>query len=129
MINKIVVYEALKHMLSPESNVSLVHKNKLEDQDSLISLLVHDIFGGEILKTHTKKNWHFYNRIDGERIDFTISKIQRYLGEESFEDIPSTPAETYDYVDKTDYSTFFMTFIRACEEVVGLEKHKYNLAY
>jgi len=127
MINKIVVYEALKRTLTPVPGKRIVQDDKLIVQDSLISLLIHDIFGGEILKTHKKRNWHFYNRIDGERLDFTATRIHRYLGDMSFEDIPATPDETSGYVDLADYSTFFMNFIRAFEEAVGLEKHKYGL--
>lgn len=109
MFNKNVVYKALKRTQTPDSA-----------QDTLISLLIHDIFGGEILKTHKKHNWHFYNRIDGERVDFTKNSTEV----NSFEDIPSTPAETYDYIDTVDYSTFFLRFVRVFEETVGLEKYR-----
>ena len=111
MLNKNVIYEALTRSL-----------NSYPEQDSIISLLIHDVFGGEILKTHKSKNWHFYNRIDGERIDFTLNK--KSTGIKAFEDIPSTPDETYDYIDQVDYSTFFTRFIRAFEETVGLEKYR-----
>ena len=70
MFNKNVVYEALKRSVTSDPDKRLKTGNNSIEQDSLISLLIHDIFGGEILKTHTKKNWHFYNRIDGERVDF-----------------------------------------------------------
>src|ERR1035437_2626405 len=71
MVNKVLVYEALKRSEFPESNSRLTSFFKTSGQDRLISLLIHDVFGGEILKTHKNKNWHFYNRIDGERVDFT----------------------------------------------------------
>jgi hypothetical protein len=112
MINKVVVYEALRRTETPES-LSL----KSSGQDSLISLLIHDVFGGEILKTHKNKNWHFYNRIDGERIDFT--KTSKPVEKNGFEDIPSDPGEIY--FDQADYSTFFTRFVRAFEETVGLD--------
>ena len=89
-------------------------------QDSEISTLIHDVFGGEILKTHEEKGWHFYNRIDGERIDFALFETGKSADEIKFEDIPSTTAETSGYFDRTDYSTFFMSFVKAFEETVGL---------
>jgi hypothetical protein len=123
MFNKKVVYEALKGSLELESDRKLTPDNRPIGQDSLISLLIHDIFGGEILKTHKRKNWHFYNRIEGERVDFTGSEV-KFDRDAIFEDIPSTPDETYDYVDQTDYTTFFTKFVSTFEEKVGLDKYQ-----
>jgi hypothetical protein len=123
MFNKKVVYEALKGSLELEPDRKLTPDNRPIGQDSLISLLIHDIFGGEILKTHKRKNWHFYNRIEGERVDFTGSEV-KFDRDAIFEDIPSTPDETYDYIDQTDYTTFFTKFVRTFEEKVGLDKYQ-----
>jgi hypothetical protein len=122
MFNKIIVFKALNRSLTPDSNRKLISGNQTDGQDSLISLMIHDVFGGEILKTHKKKNWHFYNRIDGERVDFTRSKMGKSIKSSGFEDIPSTPDETYDYFDQVDYTTFFTKFVSAFEEAVGLDK-------
>ena len=128
MLNKMIVYEALKRSELPESNQRLTPFQHTSDQDSLISLLIHDIFGGEILKTHMRKRWHFYNRIDGERVDFTGSETIKSAGDTKFEDIPASPDETFDYIDQTDYSTFFMKFVRAFEEAVGLDEYRHSLS-
>ena len=127
MFNKNVVYEALKGSMELDSGQKLTPESRPIGQDSLISLLIHDIFGGEILKTHKRKNWHFYNRIEGERVDFTGSEVI-FDREAIFEDIPSTPAETYDYIDQTDYTTFFMKFVRTFEEKVGLDKYQTSVS-
>jgi hypothetical protein len=118
MVNKKIVYEALERSQELES---MKPAAKAKIQDILISLLIHDIFGGEILKTHKRKNWHYYNRIDGERIDFT--KTRKSAGA-TFEDIPATPDETFNFVDQADYSNFFMRFVRAFEETVGLDRYR-----
>ncbi|MBK7713366.1 MAG: hypothetical protein IPJ37_22365 [Bacteroidales bacterium] len=76
------------------------------------------------MKTHLKKGWHFYNRIEGKRIDFTSSDINNNADETNFEDIPSTPDETYSYFEDEEYSTFLMRFIRAFEEAVGLDNYR-----
>jgi hypothetical protein len=123
MVNKVVVFEALKRSESPDSNSGLTSFLKTSGQDSLISLLIHDVFGGEMLKTHKNKNWHFYNRIDGERVDFT--KAGKPDEKNRFEDIPSNPDEIY--FDQDDYTTFFMRFVRAFEETVGLDKYRPGL--
>lgn len=127
MFNKIIVYEALKRSQAPDSSRRFTFASHVSGQDSLISLLIHDIFGGEILKTPKKTNWHFYNRIDGERIDFTRLETGKSTEVISFEDIPSTPDETYDYIDQVDYSTFFMKFVGAFEETVGLDQYRSGL--
>jgi hypothetical protein len=124
MFNRIVVQEALKRTWVLDNNPGLNRKNSVNGQDSVISTLIHDIFGGDILKTHNKKGWHFYNRIDGERVDFTRSEMDRTDSDNPFEDIPSTPDETFKYFSEEDYSTFFMRFVRVFEEAVGLERHK-----
>lgn len=114
MVDMMVVHEALRNSRTPEV--------RTDDQDGLISLLIHDIFGGEILKTHKKRGWHFYNRINGERIDFTSSEFGKFSVDNRFEDLPSTPDETYNYFEQEDYASLFMRFIWAFEEAVGLEK-------
>jgi hypothetical protein len=123
MVNKVVVYEALKRIETPESDSRLSSFIKTSGQDSLISLLIHDVFGGEILKTHKNKSWHFYNMIDGERVDFT--KTGKPVEKNGFEDIPSNPDDIF--FDQADYSTFFMRFVRAFEESVGLDKYRTGL--
>jgi hypothetical protein len=128
MFYKKIVYEALKHSELPESDRTLTPPQHINGQDSLISLMIHDIFGGEILKTHMKNSWHFYNRIDGERVDFTGSESLKPAEVTGFEDIPSTPDETSDYIDEADYTNFFMKFVPAFEEAVGLDKYIHSLS-
>ena len=124
MFNKMVVQEALKRSRELDYNSEWTPDYPADGEDSIISLLIHNIFGGEILKTHKKKGWHFYNRIDGERIDFAGSKRSKSFADNRFEDIPSTPNETFKYFEQEDYSTFFLRFIRAFEEIIGLEKYR-----
>jgi len=124
MFNKMIVHEALKQSLANDSYSNLEPKHKSESEDSLISLLIHDVFGGEILKTHTNKYWHFYNRIDGERVDFSGIDSQKSSVNNIFEDIPATTDETCSYVDQADYTTFFMQFVRVFEEKIGLDKYQ-----
>jgi len=120
MFYKNVVQEVLRRCLTMDRRPGRPRATPVIVQDSEISTLIHDVFGGEILKTHEENGWHFYNRIDGERIDFTLSDTEKSANEIKFEDIPTTTAETSGYFDGTDYSTFFMRFVKAFEETVGL---------
>jgi hypothetical protein len=128
MIDNTLVYKAVKRSLKTEKLQGMKKRNPAEGKDGVVSLLIHDIFGGEILKTKMKSRWHFYNRIDGKRLDFTINDETKSYGDYSFEDIPSSPSETYSYVDKEEYSTFLMRFIMVFEEAVGLNKHQQGLS-
>jgi hypothetical protein len=120
MFEKIFVKKALKRTWALDASPGWIPDKKADIQGGATSLLIYDIFGGEILKTHEKKSWHFYNRIDGERIDFTRSKKSKSSEDFHFEDLLSTPAETHNYFEEEDYSSFFIKFIRAYEEEIGL---------
>ena len=91
MVNSKVVQKALKRTLALENNPGIKTNKPSEDQSGIISRLIYDFFGGEILKTRMEKGWYFYNLIEGKRVDFTRSKIVRFSGSDDFTDIPSTP--------------------------------------
>jgi hypothetical protein len=90
------------------------------DLDLAVSMLIHDLFGAEILKTHSGRGWHFYNRIEGVRVDFTNTLSPENNLRSGFEDIQTTPEETSAYIDSSDYNSFLTSFIRAYEETLGL---------
>ena len=119
-----LVRKTLMKSLVDESNAPLLSVNPAKGLDSIISLLIHDIFGGEILKTPKKNGWHFYNRIEGKRIDFTRSEINIPEKEKRFEDIPCLSSEIKDYFATEVYSSLFMRFVQAFEEAVGLKKYQ-----
>jgi len=121
MFDLMLVYEAIER--------SRMYKAPADDQDSLISLLIYNVFGGDILKTHRKRGWHFYNRIDGLRIDFTRGALGKSMREKKFEDIPATPDEPAACFEKEQYSAFFMSFVRSFEELVGLRSYQQGYAY
>jgi hypothetical protein len=124
MVNRRVVKKALKLTWELDESSGLNPVIPVKNRSCETSRLIFDIFGGEILKTPNKKGWHFYNRINGKRIDFTGSGSGKSSGSRHFEDIPSSPDDTFNYFEKEDYSTFFMRFIRAFEETVGLKKFR-----
>lgn len=124
MLNKMEVQEALKRSQKLNKRLELSKNKPVNGQDTIISLLIHDIFGGEILKTHLKKGWHYYNMIDGERVDFSTSETTKSVAKKSFDDLHAEPEETIKYFDKEDYSSFLMKFVTAFEETIGLDKYE-----
>jgi hypothetical protein len=129
MFNRNVVQEALIRSWAPGDKPDMSPMSCMNIHDSINSRLIHDIFGGEILKTRKKNGWHFYNRIDGERIDFLCPETDNNMNVSYMEDIPSTPEETCAWFDEEDYSEFFMRFITAFEETVGLDKSRFDFSY
>ncbi len=119
-----IVQEALKRCWAMDYNPGWTFYYPTDGEDTIISLMIQDIFGGEILKTHKKKGWHFYNRINGERIDFTGTSNNKVWINHPFEDIPSSPVETKNYFEKEDYLTFLRRFVKTFEEIVGSEKYR-----
>jgi hypothetical protein len=128
MFLKKIVKKALNQTWSKDDRVGYITDQTSDGQSSIVSRLIFDIFGGEILKTHFKNSWHFYNRIDGESIDFSLTESNKVTSAISFEDIPSTPDEIGSYYPEEDYSNFFFRFIRVFEEVVGLKRRRFRIA-
>lgn len=122
--DKSVMIQALKKSLNSVNNPGWIPEKHEDDQSGATSLLIHDLFGGKILKTHNSNGWHFYNLIGGERIDLATAVTGKEVKEDFFEDIPSTPDESSVYIGKEDYVNFFNMFIRAFEETVGLIRYR-----
>jgi hypothetical protein len=60
--------------------------NPARGQCNVTALLINEFFGGDILKTPLPEGDHFYNRIDGQRIDLTDTQFEtpvNYLDIES----------------------------------------------
>jgi hypothetical protein len=93
----------------------------LNDLSSLTSTLIFNIFGGEILKKHHNNGWHFYNQIEGKRIDFMAGEIGNSSDKVNLQGLPAFPEETHEYFEQEDYLSFYMEFISTFEKEVGLE--------
>jgi hypothetical protein len=59
-------------------------------QCNVTSLLIHELFGGDLLKTPLPAGDHFYNRIGGRRYDFTASQFDQPI---AYMDLPANRAD------------------------------------
>jgi hypothetical protein len=66
-----LVARALRKSWSADTAKQWSEQRPAAGQCNVTALLVHDLFGGELLKTGLPGGDHFYNRIDGVRYDFT----------------------------------------------------------
>jgi|SRR6516225_9845292 len=81
---------ALLKSWSPESGRQWTAENPAAGQCNVTALLVHELFGGELLKTRLPEGDHFYNRIGGRRYDFTESQFSLPI---TYADLRTTRAE------------------------------------
>jgi len=86
--------DALARMLpdcwSPATSGKWRAENPAAGQCSVTAILAQELCGGEILKTRLGADWHFYNRFDGVRRDFTESQFDAPI---SYDDAPSDRAD------------------------------------
>jgi len=84
------LYHVLRRCWSVETGSKWLPDNPARGQCSVTSLVVHDVFGGEILKTRVGPYWHFYNRIGETRWDLTVSQFEVPI---PFDDRPASRDE------------------------------------
>ncbi|WP_147180653.1 MULTISPECIES: YunG family protein [Alphaproteobacteria] len=85
-----VLVVAWKRAWSSGTSYKWTPENPAMGQCSVTCLVVQDLFGGQIVTTQVPGGTHFYNRIDGQRIDLTVSQFQQSI---TFDDHPASRAE------------------------------------
>jgi hypothetical protein len=121
MFNISIVHRSLKLIRARESYPGPFRQEPANGQDKEISYLINDVFEGDILKTPQGKGWHFYNQINGDRLDFSNPNMVKLDTDSSFKNILSNKKELYQFIDPNDYYTFYLNFIMAYEEILGLK--------
>ena len=126
MFNKSVIHSSLKRIWAREFFPSPSYERPVNGHDKEMSLLIYDVFEGEILKTPRGMGWHFYNKVNGERLDFSNPTMVELTSDSPFKDIQSNKEELIKYIDQDDYYTVYQNFIMAYEETLGLNTHPNN---
>jgi hypothetical protein len=101
------ILAALYHSWSIVTAAQWMPENPAKGQCNVTTLLVHDAFGGDILKTPLADGHHFYNRIDGERMDFTASQFEQPI---AYADIVTDRADAADGVTNHELTTLQNAF-------------------
>ena len=84
-------------------------QNPAAGQCNVTSLLIHELFGGDLLKTPLLQGDHFYNRIGGVRHDFTESQFDQPI---PYSDIPTDRAEAERGTTSTQLAALRAAFTR-----------------
>ena len=82
------VQSALRKAWSPATSSQWTADNP--GQCNVTALLIHELFGGDLLKTPLPAGDHFYNRIAGRRYDFTASQFDQPI---AYMDLTADPAD------------------------------------
>lgn len=61
--------------------------NPAAGQCNVTALLIHELFGGDLLRTPLSAGDHFYNRIEGRRYGFTASQFDQPI---AYMDLPAS---------------------------------------
>lgn len=95
------IYEALIKSWSIETSSKWTIENPAKGQCGVTALVVQDIYGGELKKTKVRAAWHFYNFIEGQRIDFTEAQFN---GKLNYMDMESNREEAFADTNERQYS-------------------------
>ncbi|MEM7506381.1 MAG: hypothetical protein AAF415_06520 [Pseudomonadota bacterium] len=86
------VQSALERAWGPGSSTLWTPERPVAGHCGVSTLVAHDHLGGEILKTRYGDLWHFYNLIEGQRIDFTECQFDAPI---VYDDVPSDRQEAF----------------------------------
>lgn len=98
---------ALEKAWSLDTAKQWSHENPANGQCNVTSAVVHDLFGGEVLRTRIHAVWHYYNQIDGKRCDLTDSQFfrpgARFPAPASYDDELSSRDTAMDGIPQREY--------------------------
>ena len=101
LTNKDVFVQALQSSWSLASSTKWTQANPASGHCGVTALVAQDVLGGDILKTKYGDKWHFYNRIEGEVIDFTKSQFEAPI---SYNNHTATRAEAFADTNAEQYN-------------------------
>lgn len=94
--------QAIEKSRSSETSTLWTTENPAAGQCGVTALVASDELGAEILKTRFGSIWHFYNRIEGVRHDFTESQFSEPI---KYDDFPSTRDEAFGDTNERQYAS------------------------
>jgi hypothetical protein len=122
--NWALVRDAMRRTLKSVQGQEMIAGLLAKDTNIEIAVLINDMFGGEIIKSQDKKDWHYYNRIDGECIDLIQEEVNNSQNTSGLRKNPQTTVKPAGHCKQNDYTSFFLRFVIAFEETVGLGKYQ-----
>ncbi len=113
-----IVLEILNKCWSLDTSSKWTAENPARGQCSVTALVVNDIFSGEIMKTMVGDEWHYYNVIDNERVDFTSSQFSQPI---TYDDIKCKRVEACLDTDLKKFQYLSTEFRKCMKDYPELE--------
>ena len=98
---------ALRRCWSSQTSSKWSPSRPAAGQCSVTALVVHDRFGGRLLKTRLPDGWHFYNELDGVVHDFTAEQFETPV---EYEHEPATRSEALRDTTQSQYACLRAAF-------------------
>lgn len=109
------IRKALDSAWSSESAIQSSAENPANGQCNVTAAVIYDLFGGDILRTRYPDFWHYYNRIDGQRIDLTDSQFTRpnarFAAPDLYEDELSDKESAMEGIPQREYEALRGAFL------------------
>ncbi|MEM8971817.1 MAG: hypothetical protein AAGD43_07140 [Pseudomonadota bacterium] len=110
------VRAALKKSWSSQTAIQWTNENPASGQCNVTAAVIFDLFGGEILRTQLPGVWHYYNRINGVRLDLTDSQFSApgalFDAPERYDDEVSDKASAMTNIPAAEYDTLLSALQR-----------------
>lgn len=114
------VRKALDKAWSAETAVQWSPANPANGQCNVTAAAIFDLFGGEVLRTRFPGVWHYYNRIDGQRMDLTDSQFirpgARFDAPTAYDDALSTRDEAMEGIPQREYDALVAALVPLLEK-------------
>lgn len=109
----LAVQRALEGAWGPGSSTKWTPDRPFDGHCGVSTLVAHDLLGGAILKSPFGRIWHFYNRIDGQRVDFTAAQFATPF---DYTDVPSSRDEAFGDTNAAQYACLTAAVARRLDD-------------
>lgn len=105
--DEVYVRQALEGAWSLDTAVQWSAENPANGQCNVTAAVINELYGGDVLRTRYPNFWHYYNRIDGIRVDLTDSQFTRpgarFEAPVSYDDQITSVAEAMDGIAQREF--------------------------
>lgn len=101
------IRRALSRAWSLDTAVQWTAENPALGQCNVTAVVIQELYGGALLRTRLLDVWHYYNRFDGARVDFTDSQFSSpgalFEAPNSYDDEQATRSDAMTGIPEREY--------------------------
>jgi len=114
------VRRALELAWSVDSAIQWSVENPANGQCNVTAAVINELYGGDILRTQYPGFWHYYNRINGNRIDLTDSQFSRpgarFAAPDKYDDEISDVRAAMEGIPQKEYDALWKDLLKHLNE-------------